>query len=211
MIQRTFHRTHKFCQEIDEVRLTEELIGKIRMPRYMDPSFEHHENSELSAGLDAAIPSLVKILEKFYSSHPIIENFYAYFKGKKKINRCRHADKWMRSCGLVLDPELEAILEPALVRLMKHPDLEHLRDVEISERVLGVGSAFLQLVAIQQELDEFMADVPFQVNISRCSIADNREIAHPRTGDRELPIQVTHVDKICEMRGDKEDRKRGRW
>jgi hypothetical protein len=57
-------------------------IGKIRMPRYMDPSFEHPENSELFACLDAAIPSIVKIRENW-----IIENFYAHFMGKKKIDR----------------------------------------------------------------------------------------------------------------------------
>jgi hypothetical protein len=41
-----------------------------------------------------------------------------------------------------------------LARLKKHPELEHLRDVEISEPVLGVDSALLQLVAIRQEFDE---------------------------------------------------------
>jgi hypothetical protein len=88
----------------------------------------------------------------------------------------------MRSCGLVLNPELEAILEPALARLMKHPDLGHLRDVETSERVLGVGSALLQLVAIQQELDE-----PLNLNGDLLGdLLDDRVVHCPNDGEAGL-------------------------
>ncbi|KAJ6562995.1 hypothetical protein DFH09DRAFT_1477853 [Mycena vulgaris] len=70
-------------------------LGKIRMPR-LDPGFEHHQNPELAAILDAAVHPVVKILAKFHNSHPVIENFNTYFKGKKKIDRSRHANKWLQ-------------------------------------------------------------------------------------------------------------------
>ncbi|KAJ7880847.1 hypothetical protein B0H13DRAFT_2541254 [Mycena leptocephala] len=124
LMQRTF------CQEIDGIHLTDKQIGKVRMLHYLDPGFERHENPGLAAIFDAAVHPIVTILAKFHNSHPVIENFKTYFKGKKKNDRSRHADQCMDNYGLVSNPELEAILEPALGQIMNYPDLTHLQDHE---------------------------------------------------------------------------------
>ncbi|KAJ7937873.1 hypothetical protein B0H13DRAFT_2302347 [Mycena leptocephala] len=90
-------------------------------------------------------------------STPVTWDFNKYFapiEGKKKKTPNENTDDWMRSCGLVVTPELEVVLEPALEKLMKHEDLAHLRDADRNTHVLAVGSALLQLLAVQQELDE---------------------------------------------------------
>ncbi|KAJ7200062.1 hypothetical protein C8J57DRAFT_1261575 [Mycena rebaudengoi] len=163
MMQRTFFKARKFCQAIDEVKLAEKQMGKIRMPRYMDPSFKHHENPTLAIIFDTAIPAVSKILAKFDVNHPVVRNFNTYFnstkenakdKQKTKPSLGRDIPQWMRSCGLAIMPELEAILEPALQKLLNHHDLAHLRKEERTERVLGVSSVLLQLLDAQQQLNE---------------------------------------------------------
>ncbi|KAJ7321627.1 hypothetical protein DFH08DRAFT_1033568 [Mycena albidolilacea] len=173
MMQRTFFRARKFCQEIDEVQLTEEQACKI------------------------PIPTIAKILENFDDSHPVVENFNAYFKpiavkgGKKKLNPSRDADGWMRSFGLVPNPELEAVLEPALEKLVNHAKLVRLRDAERSERALGVGSALLQFLAIQQELNE-----PLNLNGDLLAdILDDRVVPCHYDGDRALEAMFASVNE----------------
>ncbi|KAJ7909560.1 hypothetical protein B0H13DRAFT_2330265 [Mycena leptocephala] len=157
LMQRTFHRTRKFCQEVDEVHLTEKKNNVDR------------ENSHAA---------LLKILASFDHSHPVIENFNTHFKGKKKIDRSRHADKWMHKCGLVSNPELEAVLEPALGQIMSHSDLVHLQHDEKSERVLGV-SALLQMLAVKRQLEE-----PLNLNGELLAdLLDERVVHCPNDGD----------------------------
>ncbi|KAF7339229.1 hypothetical protein MVEN_02000400 [Mycena venus] len=197
MMQRTFFRARKFCQETDEVQLTENQTGKIRMPRYMDPSFKHHENPVLAAIFDAAIPAIAEILEKFDDTHPMVEHFSAYFKpvvvkgGKKRLNPSRDADQWMRSCGLVPTPELDVLLEPALGKLMEHVKLAGLRDAERSKRALGVGSVLLQFLAVQQELDE-----PLNLNSDLLAdILEDRVVPCPYDGDKALEAMFSSVNE----------------
>ncbi|KAJ7934830.1 hypothetical protein B0H13DRAFT_2305291 [Mycena leptocephala] len=151
------------------------------MADFSDLAINTFCNGELAAIFDAAVPVVAKILAEFHHSHPIIHSFDAYFKGKK-IDRSRDVEKWMRSCGLVSNPELEAVLEPALGQLMNHPDLAHLRDSEKSERVPSVGSALLQLLAVQQQLNG-----PLNLNGDLLSdLLDDRVVHCPNDGDAGL-------------------------
>ncbi|KAF7341465.1 hypothetical protein MVEN_01883800 [Mycena venus] len=79
-MQRTFSRTRKFCQEIDEVQLTENQMCTIRMPRYLDPAYQYHTNPTLTAIFNTAVPQVAEILAKFDTSHPVVEDYNAYFK-----------------------------------------------------------------------------------------------------------------------------------
>ncbi|KAJ6458365.1 hypothetical protein C8R47DRAFT_1227106 [Mycena vitilis] len=182
MIQRTFHRSRKFCQAIYEVHLDENQVGVIRLPRYMDPTFERHENPALAAIFDAAEPRIAKILARFSSNHPVVANFETYFGGKKTIARSRDAEKWLRHCQLITNPELDAVLEPGLGGLMNHPGLKHIPLPERSERVPGVGSVLLQLLAIQHELDE-----PLNLNGDLLGdLLDDRVVHCPNDGEEGL-------------------------
>ncbi|KAJ7658185.1 hypothetical protein DFH06DRAFT_1407814 [Mycena polygramma] len=197
MIQRTFHRTRKFCQEIYEVHLNENQVGVIRLPRYMDPTFERHENPALAAIFDAAEPRIAKILARFSSNHPVVANFEAYFNGKKTISRSRDAEKWLRTCELISNPELDAVLEPVLSRLMNHPDLKHIPLPERSERVPGVGSALLQLLAVQHALGE-----PLNLNGDLLGdLLDDRVVHRPNDGEEGLEAMFAVTGDASQVAG----------
>ena len=66
------------------------------MPRYMDSSFEYHENPPLASIFDAVIPAIAKILVEFNNNHPVVHHFNGYFNlikkdtaGKKKHSPTR--------------------------------------------------------------------------------------------------------------------------
>ncbi|KAJ7096211.1 hypothetical protein C8R44DRAFT_749057 [Mycena epipterygia] len=122
LILRTFYRSQKFCNEI------ENQIGKICLPRCMDEHFPH-KNPTLTAIFNAAIPHVVKIL--------------AAWRGN-----------WTSSVGLVLTPELAALIEDPVQALLKHKGLAHLLEPERMDRIIAVSSALLQVLAIQEQLSE---------------------------------------------------------
>jgi hypothetical protein len=124
------------------------------MPFYLLPDHPGHKNPQLAHIFDAAIPHAAEILATFDPAHPVISNFNEHFKGSKAIERRRAAGDWMRTLNLVPTPELEAVLQPSLTILLGHQALAHLLEPECQERVLGVGSALLQTLAVQHELRE---------------------------------------------------------
>ncbi|KAJ7199420.1 hypothetical protein GGX14DRAFT_401367 [Mycena pura] len=192
---RTFSRTRKFCQEIDEVKLTENQMCTIRMPRYLDPAYQYHTNPTLTAIFNAAVPQVAEILAKFDTSHPVVEDFNAYFRSpgaegrKMRFNPARDAHAWIVSCGLRFNPELEAILQPVLATLMTHPSLAHLAREEANQRIFGVGSALLQLLAVQHELQEVL-----NLNGDLLGdLKDERVISCPYDGDEALEMMFSFV------------------
>ncbi|KAJ7318307.1 hypothetical protein DFH08DRAFT_819914 [Mycena albidolilacea] len=158
LILRTHFRGRKFLEEIRDVSLTAKMfnpqIGTIRLPFYMKPDDPGHKNPALTSIFDAAIPQLVEILVDWNNLHPVIARFNEYFAGKKKHLRSREASHWMDTLGLVLTPELEAVLTEPLIRLIDHPALLRLTEEECQTRVMGVGSVILQILAVQRELGE---------------------------------------------------------
>ncbi|KAJ7443126.1 hypothetical protein FB451DRAFT_1568739 [Mycena latifolia] len=145
----------KFCQEIDEVTLTETQIGKIRLLLYMDPNYPDHENPALTKIFNAALPRVAQILAEFDDTHPVIASCNKYFSSdlKTKKKEKPEVSNWRRILGLVPTPELEAVLLDPL-ELLIHPDLAHLLEPERNKRVMGVGSVLFQILGIQQELGE---------------------------------------------------------
>lgn len=124
------------------------------MPFYMKPDHQGHRNPALGAVFEAAIPRVAQILALFADSHPVVSSYNEYFRGKKLIDRNRNAGEWMETFRLVPTPELEAVISGPLDRLLKHKTLAPLDDPERQRRVMAVGSALLQLLAVQQELGE---------------------------------------------------------
>ncbi|KAJ7198962.1 hypothetical protein GGX14DRAFT_401590 [Mycena pura] len=157
---RTFCKGRKFCQAIHEVNDNLQSkqkyvqIGKVRLPFYMEPDHPSHKDPELERIFHAALPHVAKILATFPDDHPVIASFNKYFSGKKATEHHRGAGKWMRTLSLVPTPQLEAILEPSLQSLARHMHLVHVPEPELQRRLLGVGSALLQLLAVQRELGE---------------------------------------------------------
>ena len=89
----------------------------------------------------------------------------------------------------MITPELKAVLEPALKRLLKHRDLAHLRDTERSDRVLGVGSVLLQLLDAQQQLNE-----PLDLNGDLLAdLLDSRFMYWSMTGDAGISAMFASV------------------
>ncbi|KAJ7305681.1 hypothetical protein DFH08DRAFT_824982 [Mycena albidolilacea] len=153
-ILRTFRRGRKFCEEIDEIDFFPAQVGKVRMPFYLFPDHPDHNNPQLAHIFDAVISPATKILVTFNPAHPVISNFNQHFRGKRTIERRRAAGDWMRTLNLVPTPELAAVLQPSLMILLGHQALAHLHEPECQERVLWVGSALLQTLAVQHELGE---------------------------------------------------------
>ncbi|KAJ7604281.1 hypothetical protein DFH06DRAFT_1151258 [Mycena polygramma] len=154
MLQTNF-RSRKFLQEIREVQLAEEQIGQIRLPFYMKPDYPGHKNPVLSSIFDAALPTVAKILADWRNGNRVVEAFNDCISGSRGIDMHRKPTLFLEAFGLIPTPELEAVLFEPLSRLMKpHPELENLAEDECNRRVMGVGSALFQLLAIQHELGE---------------------------------------------------------
>ncbi|KAJ7044305.1 hypothetical protein C8F04DRAFT_1389202 [Mycena alexandri] len=102
---------------------------------------------------NAAIPQIAKILATWDERHSAIQNLNR-FAGSKHINRVQKPSEWMVALGLELTPELDAVLAPANILLMQHEDLAHLHHEERLARVSGIGSALLQFLVVQHELEE---------------------------------------------------------
>ncbi|KAJ7131757.1 hypothetical protein C8R43DRAFT_956965 [Mycena crocata] len=132
-----------------------------------------HSNPRLSAIFEAAIPQVAEILAAWDNAHPVIAKF----------ERRRKAGDWMSTLrSLVPTPELEVVLAPPLATLMEHRLLAELVDDERNARALGVGSALLQLLAVQIELEE-----PLNLNGDLISdLRDRTVVPCPTDGDKAL-------------------------
>ncbi|KAF8145894.1 hypothetical protein K438DRAFT_1991356 [Mycena galopus ATCC 62051] len=60
----------------------------------------------------------------------------------------------MASLGLVPTPELEVVLDAAMAVLLRHKNFLDILEEECEMRVMGVGSASLQVLAVQHEIRE---------------------------------------------------------
>ncbi|KAJ7884708.1 hypothetical protein B0H13DRAFT_2537126 [Mycena leptocephala] len=154
LMLRMFRRARKFCAEIDATKLSANQIGKVRMPFYMNPDHPDHENPELATIFKASLPQIAEMLAEFDANHPVVASYTKYFAHRKEIDRHRQAGEWMRSLALVPTPELEVVLATPLEDLLQHPRLADLLEAERMQKVMGVGSALFQLLAVQHALGE---------------------------------------------------------
>ncbi|KAJ7722221.1 hypothetical protein DFH07DRAFT_783897 [Mycena maculata] len=154
LMLRTFRKSRKFCQQINDADLTEKQIGTIRMPAYMDPDCQDHQNLALESIFEQFVPDVAQILAVFGPKHPVVCNFNGYSRGKTALERSRKCALWLQTLDLVPTPELEEVLQRALHNLLVHTALVDLTKAERNERVMGVGAALLQLLAVQNDLGE---------------------------------------------------------
>ncbi|KAJ7865363.1 hypothetical protein B0H14DRAFT_3600025 [Mycena olivaceomarginata] len=154
LMLRIFYRSRKVCEEINAIQLSATQIGNVRLPFYLKPDDPDHKNLELEAIFSAAIPHVADILATFDHNHPVIESFMQFFANKKTIDIHREGGDWMRSLCLVPTPELEAVLMEPLGNLLKHELLADMLRPERHRRVMAVGSALFQLLAVQHILGE---------------------------------------------------------
>ncbi|KAJ7466293.1 hypothetical protein FB451DRAFT_1178442 [Mycena latifolia] len=88
----------------------------------MEPDNPEHENPALTAIFNAALPRVAQILAEFGDNHPVVRDFST----KKLVQRHREAGEWMKKLGLVIAPELEAVLTEPQLTLLKDNELTHL-------------------------------------------------------------------------------------
>ncbi|KAJ6479615.1 hypothetical protein C8R45DRAFT_933424 [Mycena sanguinolenta] len=139
---------------IEDIDLTAEQLGKVHLPLYLRPGYPEHKNPELTAIFTAATTPITKILAAFDITHPGVADFMQYFRGKKLAERRRGLNDRLARLQLVPTPELEEVLARPLIALMRHEALSKLFEGERNDRVFGVGSALLQMLAVQKELGE---------------------------------------------------------
>ncbi|KAJ6451165.1 hypothetical protein C8R45DRAFT_946379 [Mycena sanguinolenta] len=142
------------AEEIEDIDLTAEQLGKVHLPFYLRPDYPEHKNPELTAIFTAATTPITKILAAFDITHPGVADFMQYFRGKKLAERRRGLNDWLARLQLVPTPELEEVLARPLIALMRHEALSKHSEEERNNRVFGVGSALLQMLAVQKELGE---------------------------------------------------------
>ncbi|KAF7354491.1 hypothetical protein MVEN_01138400 [Mycena venus] len=197
LMLRTHFRGRKFLEEIQDVTLTAEMIGTIRLPFYMKPDDPGHQNPTLTAIFDAAIPQVAGILAAWDDQHPVVASYNEYFAGKKKHLQSREAPNWMDIIGLVSTPELEAVLTDPLISLMDHPALLNLTEEECQTRVMGVGSVLLQFLAVQHELGE-----PLNLNGDLVEdLKDESVIACLPDGDKALNAMFSAIPSTSTRSG----------
>ncbi|KAJ6504349.1 hypothetical protein C8R47DRAFT_1210419 [Mycena vitilis] len=127
----------------------------MQTPFMRDVHYPGHENPVLSSIFDAALPTVAKILADWRNRNRVVEAFNDCISGSRGIDMHRKPTLFLEAFGLIPTPELEAVLFDPLSRLMRpHPELENLAEDECNRRVMGVGSALFQLLAIQHELGE---------------------------------------------------------
>ncbi|KAJ7651901.1 hypothetical protein B0H17DRAFT_1186526 [Mycena rosella] len=164
-------------------------LGTICLLRYLDTEFEDHENPALAAIFIEAIPQVVEILPAFQHTHPIIDHVDKYFANKPVQARRQKLAEWMAAFGLVSTPELDAVLQSVLEVLLVHAHLADLPESDRNERVMGVGSALLQLLAVQDQLKE-----PLNLNGDLLNdLLDGRVVHCPSDGDRSLDAMFASI------------------
>ncbi|KAF8143789.1 hypothetical protein K438DRAFT_1783428 [Mycena galopus ATCC 62051] len=153
IVQRFTHE-RGLWEDIEYVNLTVKMLGKIRLPFYMHPDHPRHKNHELADIFSAEILQIAEILTAFDSNHHMVANFLNYFRSRKEVEWHKNAGDWMAVLGLSPTPELEVVLDAAMAALLRHENFLSILEEECERRVLGVGSALLQILAIRHEIRE---------------------------------------------------------
>ncbi|KAJ6530713.1 hypothetical protein B0H19DRAFT_1327962 [Mycena capillaripes] len=125
-----------------------------------------------------------------FVEHSAVQSFNSYsVDGPSGLVRHRKASHWLEAHNLIPNPELEAVLSDPLATLMQHGELAALSDDELNQRVLGVGSALFQLLAVQNELGE-----PLNLNGDLISdLADKSVVPYRSDGQDGLDAMFTPV------------------
>ncbi|KAK7046405.1 hypothetical protein R3P38DRAFT_2607245 [Favolaschia claudopus] len=173
-----FSASRELCKAVyglseEPGKIKKSQLPKVRMPRYLDPNFAGHSNPELEAIFNSAIPSIVTILTDFSVHHPLVQHYINFAteakKPKKRPKRGAFhitptessiAFDWQETIGLGSTPEQNALKARAIETLLKRFTLNPLdpddkfSPAEWQMRVSSVGSALLQILAVQHELKE---------------------------------------------------------
>ncbi|KAK7050742.1 hypothetical protein R3P38DRAFT_2764006 [Favolaschia claudopus] len=173
----TFSVSREFCKEVYHIceepgKIKKSQLPKVRMPRYLDPNFAGHNNPQLEAIFESAIPSIVDILTDFSDLHPLVRHYINFEKEakkpKKRPKRGVHttptessiAFDWQETIGLRSTPEQNVVKALAIAKLLKRVTYDALDPDDKSSpaewkiRVSSVGSALLQILVVQHELGE---------------------------------------------------------
>ncbi|KAJ7823116.1 hypothetical protein B0H13DRAFT_2376254 [Mycena leptocephala] len=153
LIPRTYQNTREFFEAVSGVILKSKQIGKICLPAYLKPEMSAPLDHPLVAVFSACVTRLAVVLAAFHEDHPVVHCYNQYFATKKSSARDTEAGEWLSNLRLTPTPELESLMQPPMHELLNRSVLR-VPEVERRRRVLAVGSALLQLLAIQYELNE---------------------------------------------------------
>ncbi|KAJ7825782.1 hypothetical protein B0H13DRAFT_1918505 [Mycena leptocephala] len=96
---------------------------------------------------------LAKLLVSFPGDHPVVRSYNAFFRDRPEDHRDTHIEHWLPEGLHQPERELTALMERPLQRLQDFR-LVSVPGPERRYRVIGVGRAMLQLLALQHELGE---------------------------------------------------------
>ncbi|KAJ6463160.1 hypothetical protein C8R47DRAFT_1225277 [Mycena vitilis] len=153
LIPQTYQRGRDFCEEISSVVLKSSQIGKIRLPSFMEPEMSAPPDHPLHAIFAGAVSRLSVVLADFHPAHPVVQAYTQFFGPKTSSARDTEAAQWLSNLRLSPTPELESLMQGPMQELLGRVVFK-VGPTERRRRVLSVGSALLQLLAIQHELGE---------------------------------------------------------
>ncbi|KAJ7622367.1 hypothetical protein FB45DRAFT_870569 [Roridomyces roridus] len=152
-LPKSYGRSCAFCEKVLKRTLQPDQIGVIfgEAHNTRDPSRDH----PLISIFNNAVEPLGKLLMSFPDDHPVVQSYRSFFTADSEDHDETEIEHWLRRANLH-DPVNE------LTALMKRP-LKHLDDFRVvavpdaaerRHRVLAVGRALLQILAIQHNLEE---------------------------------------------------------
>ncbi|KAJ7660274.1 hypothetical protein DFH06DRAFT_1401711 [Mycena polygramma] len=153
LIPQTYQRGREFCEEVSSVVLKSSQIGKIRLPSYMEPEMSAPDDHPLIGIFAGSVTRLSVVLGDFNPAHPVIGAYTQFFAKKNSSARDTEAAQWLSNLRLSPTPELESLMQAPIQELLGRVVFQ-VGPTERRRRVLSVGSALLQLLAIQHELGE---------------------------------------------------------
>ncbi|KAJ6517243.1 hypothetical protein C8R47DRAFT_1205479 [Mycena vitilis] len=146
-----FRQDRAFCEEVLKLALRPEQIGVIRHPAYWThcPPEDH----PLVKIFESAMVPLTALLKCFSDDHPVVLSYNSFFMDAPEGDRDARVQEWLQTFLADPTPELTALMQRPLKKLEDFRVLA-VPGRERHYRVIGVGQAMLQILALQHELEE---------------------------------------------------------
>lgn len=164
---RHYSQDRSFCEEILKVALRPEQVsmlsinwckslnsaqmGTIRFPAFADE--KPPEDHPLIKIFDAAAAPLAQLLTSFPDDHPVVNSYNRFFADRPEDDRDDCVEKWLPAGFNEPFKELTTLMERSLEKLQDFRRVS-VPGRERQRRVIGVGRAMLQVLALQHELKE---------------------------------------------------------
>ncbi|KAF7310175.1 hypothetical protein MIND_00391100 [Mycena indigotica] len=143
--------SRQVCKEIIGHPIKPEQVCCFAVPSFLTTTSVATQQ-RLQAIFSSAVVQLAELLRRFPPDHPVIHSYLVYFDNRPASARDHKISDWLESAQLTATPELEEAMRHPLEQLC-NPKVVVISGKERKRRVMAVGNALLQLLALQDEMD----------------------------------------------------------